>query len=98
MKTRNELIGHFMRCFEYDDENNIVDELKKIYNLNHSIYKSTEKNITNLAPFEAFNKYENATVDFTTVIVCNAFILGYEQCKKDLIEDIKKSTKKISPL
>jgi len=29
MKNRNELIGHFMRCIEYDDENNIVDELKK---------------------------------------------------------------------
>ncbi len=94
MKTKNELIGHFMRCVEYDDKNNIVDELKKIYNLSRSIYKSAEKNITNLVPFEAFNKYENATVDLMTVIACNAFILGYEQCKKDLIEDINKSTKK----
>lgn len=94
MKTRNELIGHFMRCIEYDDENNIVDELKKIYSLSHSIYKNAEKNITNLVSFEDFNKYENAAVDLTTAIVCNAFILGYEQCKKDLIEDINKSTKK----
>ena len=94
MKTRNELIGHFMRCIEYDDENNIVDELKKIYSLNHSNYKNAEKTITDLVSFEDFNKYENATVDFTTVIVCNAFILGYEQCKKDLIEEINKSTKK----
>lgn len=94
MKTKNELIGHFMRCFEYDDENNIVDELKKIYNLSHSIYKNAEKNIKNLVPFEDFNKYDNATVDLMTVIACNAFILGYEQCKKDLIEDINKSTKK----
>lgn len=94
MKTRNELIGHFMRCIEYDDENNIVDELKKIYSLNHSNYKNAEKTITDLVSFEDFSKYENATVDFTTVIVCNAFILGYEQCKKDFIEDINKSTKK----
>ena len=33
MKTRNELIGHFMRCVEYDDENNIVNELRKKYNV-----------------------------------------------------------------
>ena len=94
MKTKNELIGYFMRCFEYEDENNIVDELKKIYSLSHSIYKSAEKNIKNLVPFEYFNKYDNAAVDLMTVIACNAFILGYEQCKKDLIEDINKSTKK----
>lgn len=94
MKTKNELIGHFMRCIEYDDENNIVDELKKIYSLSHSIYKSAEKNIKNLVPFEDFNKYDNAAVDLMTVIACNSFILGYEQCKKDLIEDINKSTKK----
>lgn len=94
MKTRNELIGYFMRCIEYDDENNIVDGLKKIYSLNHSNYKNAEKTITDLVSFEDFSKYENATVDFTTVIVCNAFILGYEQCKKDFIEDINKSTKK----
>lgn len=91
MKNRNELIGHFMRCVEYDDKNNIVDELKKIYNLSHSIYKSAEKNIKNLVPFEDFNKYENATVDLTTAIVCNAFILGYEQCKRDFIENIENS-------
>ena len=94
MKTRNELIGHFMRCIEYDDENNIVDELKEEYNANHSDYIQAEKRITELLSFEDFSKYENATVEFTTVIVCNAFILGYEQCKKDLIEEINKSTKK----
>ena len=91
MKTKNELIGHFMRCIEYDDKNNIVDELKKIYNLSHSIYKNTEKNIKNLVPFEDFNKYENATVDLMTVIACNAFILGYEQCKRNFIENIENS-------
>lgn len=89
MKTKNELIGHFMRCFEYDDENNIVDELKKIYSLSHSIYKNAEKNIKNLVHFEDFNKYDNATVDLMTVIACNAFILGYEQCKRDFIENIE---------
>lgn len=94
MKTRNELIGHFMRCIEYDDENNIVDELRKKYNVNYSNYLKTQQIITDLVSFEDFSKYENATVDFTTVIVCNAFILGYEQCKKDFIEDINKSTKK----
>lgn len=94
MKNRNELIGHFMRCIEYDDEKNIVDGLKKIYSLNHSTYKNAEKNIKKMVSFEDFNKYENAVVDLTTAIVCNAFILGYEQCKKDLIEDINKSTKK----
>ena len=101
MKNRNELIGHFMRCIEYDDKNNIVDELKKIYNLSHSIYKSTEKNIKNLVPFEDFDKYDNATIDLMTVIACNAFILGYEQCKRDFIENIENSensAKKISPL
>ena len=97
MKTRNELIGHFMRCIEYDDENNIVDELRKKYNVNYSNYLKTQQIITDLVSFEDFSKYENATVDLTTIIVCNAFILGYEQCKKDLIEDINKSTKN-SPL
>ena len=94
MKNRNELIGHFMRCFEYDYENNIVNELKIKYNVNYSNYLKTQQIITDLVSFEDFSKYENATVDLTTVIVCNAFILGYEQCKKDLIEDINKSTKK----
>lgn len=94
MKTRNELIGHFMRCFEYDDKNNIVDELRKKYNVNYSNYLKTQQIITDLVSFEDFSKYENSTVDLTTIIVCNAFILGYEQCKKDFIEDINKSTKK----
>jgi len=94
MKTRNELIEHFMLCIEYDDENNIVDEFKEEYNANHSDYIQAEKRIKELLSFEDFSEYEHATVDFTTVIVCNAFILGYEQCKKDLIEDINKSTKK----
>lgn len=86
-----------MRCIEYDDKNNIVDELKEEYNANRSDYIQAEKRIAELLPFEDFSKYENATVDFTTVIVCNAFILGYEQCKRDFIEDIKNSTKN-SPL
>lgn len=94
MKNRNELIEHFMLCIEYDDENNIVDEFKEEYNANRSDYIQAEKRIAELLPFEDFSEYDRATVDFTTVIVCNAFILGYEQCKKDLIEDINKSTKK----
>ena len=94
MKTRNELIEHFMLCIEYDDENNIVDEIKEEYNANHSDYIQAEKRIKELLSFEDFSEYEHTMVDFTTVIVCNAFILGYEQCKKDLIEEINKSTKK----
>lgn len=93
MKTRNELIGHFMRCVEYDDENNIVNELRKKYNVNYSNYLKTQQIITDLVSSEDFNKYENATVDFTTIIVCNAFILGYEQCKKDILKHTNGTTK-----
>ena len=94
MKTRNELIEYFMQCLEYDDKNKIVDELKEEYNANHSKYMQAEKVITDLVSFEDFDKYENATIDLTTIIVCNAFILGYEQCKKDFIENINGKTKK----
>ena len=92
MKTRNELIEYFIDSLEY--ENNIVDELKEEYNTTHSDYKRAEKRIAGLLSFEDFDDYDTITTDLTTIIVCNAFILGYEQCKKDLIEDIKKSTKK----
>ena len=93
MKTRNESIEYFMQCLEYDDKNKIVDELKEEYNANHSKYMQAEKVITGLVSFEDFDKYENATIDLTTIIVCNAFILGYEQCKKDFIENINGKTK-----
>ena len=94
MKTRNELIEYFMQCLEYDDKKKIVDELKEKYNVNHSEYMQAEKVITDLVSFEDFNKYENATIDLTTIIVCNAFILGYEQCKKDILNHINGTTKK----
>lgn len=92
MKNRNKLIEYFTDFLEY--ENNIVDELKEEYNATYSDYKRAEKRITGVLSFEVFDKYDTVTTDLTTVIACNAFILGYEQCKKDLIEDIKKSTKK----
>lgn len=94
MKTRNELIEYFMQCLEYDDKNKIVDELKDEYNAKHSEYMQAEKVITDLVSFEDLNKYENATIDLTTIIVCNAFILGYEQCKKDILNHINGTTKK----
>lgn len=94
MKTRNELIGHFMRCIEYYDKNNIVNELRKKYNVNYSNYLKTQQIIMDLVSFEDFDEYENATIDLTTIIVCNAFILGYEQCKKDILNHINGTTKK----
>lgn len=93
MKNRNELIEYFMESLEYDDMNNIVDELKEEYNANHSDYMQAEKRITGLLSFEDFDKYENATIDLTTIIVCNAFILGYEQCKKEILNHINGTTK-----
>ena len=72
----------------------IVDELKEDYNATNAKYMRAEKLIRALLLFEDFDDYDTATTDLTTIMVCNAFILGYEQCKRDVIEDIKKSTKK----
>ena len=94
MKIRDELIEYFMDSLDYEDINNIVDELKEEYNANHSDYMQAEKRIAGLLSFEDFDNYDTATTYLTTIIVCNAFILGYEQCKRDFIEDIKNSTKK----
>ena len=93
MKNRNELIEYFMQSLEYDNKNSIIDELKEEYNTNHSDYMQAEKRITDLLSFEDFDKYENATIDLTTIIVCNAFILGYEQCKKEILNHINGTTK-----
>ena len=89
MKTRDELIEYFMDSLEYGDKNNIVDE----YNADYSEYIRAEKIITGLLPFEDFDNYDTATTDLTTIIVCNAFILGYEQCKKDILNHINGTTK-----
>ena len=94
MKTRDELIEYFMDSLEYGDKNNIVDELKEEYNADYSEYIRAEKRITGLLPFEDFDNYDTATTDLTTIIVCNAFILGYEQCKKDILNHINRTTKK----
>lgn len=94
MKNRDELIEYFTDSLEYDDANDIVDELKEEYNATNAKYMRAEKMIRALLLFEDFDDYDTATTDLTTIMVCNAFIIGYEQCKKDLIEDIKKSTKK----
>ena len=94
MKTRYELIDYFMQSLVYDDKNNIVDELKREYNANDSEYMQAEKKITNLVPIKDFNEYETATINLTTILVCNAFILGYEQCKKDILNHINGTTKK----
>lgn len=94
MKTRYELIDYFMQSLVYDDKNNIVDELKREYNANDSEYMQAEEKITKLVPLEDFDEYDTARSNLTTVIVCNAFIQGYEQCKKDIIKDIKGTTKK----
>lgn len=53
-----------------------------------------ERLVRALLLFEDFDNYDTAMTDLTTIMICNAFILGYEQCKRDVIEDIKKSTKK----
>lgn len=93
MKTRDELIEYFMDSLEYEDKNNIVDELKEEYNAIHSDYMQAEKNITGLLSFEDFDTYDTTTTDLTTILVCNAFILGYEQCKKDILNYINGTTK-----
>ena len=94
MKNRDELIEYFTDSLEYDDANDIVDELKEEYNATNSEYMRAEKRVRALLLFEDFDDYDTAATDLTTIMICNAFILGYEQCKRDVIEDIKKSTKK----
>lgn len=94
MKNRDELIEYFTDSLEYEDKNNIVDELKEEYNATKSEYMRAEKRVRALLLFEDFDDYDTATTDLTTIMVCNAFILGYEQCKRDVIEDMKNSTKK----
>ena len=94
MKTRYELIDYFMQSLVYDDKNNIVDELKREYNANDSEYMQAEEKNTKLVPLEDFDEYDTARSDLTTVIVCNAFIQGYEQCKKDILKHINGTTKK----
>ena len=94
MKNRDELIEYFTDSLEYEDKNNIVDELKEEYNATNSEYMLAEKRVRALLLFEDFDDYDTATTDLTTIMVCNAFILGYEQCKRDVIEDMKNSTKK----
>ena len=93
MKTRYELIEYFMDNLEFEG-NNIVDELKREYNANDSEYMQAEEKITKLVPLEDFDEYDTARSNLTTVIVCNAFIQGYEQCKKDILKHINGTTKK----
>ena len=93
MKTRNELIEYYIDNLEFE-ENNIVDELKEEYKKNRFLYLLAEGVIQNLVSFEEFDAYDTATTDFVTILLCNAFVLGYEQCKKDIIKDIKGTTKK----
>ncbi|WP_049555179.1 MULTISPECIES: hypothetical protein [unclassified Granulicatella] len=94
MKNRNELIEYFMDSLEYEDKKNIVDELKEEYNARNSDYMRAEKRITGLLPFEDFDNYDTAMIDLMTIIVCNAFILGYEQCKKDILNHINGTKKR----
>ena len=94
MKNRDELIEYFTDSLEYDDANDIIDELKEKYNATYSEYMRAERLVRALLLFEDFDNYDTAMTDLTTIMICNAFILGYEQCKRDVIEDIKKSTKK----
>lgn len=94
MKTRNELIEYFMESLEYDDMNIIVDELKEEYKENHFRYSLAEGVLRILVSFEEFDAYDTTTTDFMTILLCNTFVLGYEQCKKDIIKDIKGTTKK----
>ena len=93
MKTRNELIEYFMDHLELV-ENNIVDELKEEYKENHFRYSLAEGVLRILVSFEEFDAYYTTTTDFMTILLCNTFVLGYEQCKKDIIKDIKGTTKK----
>lgn len=93
MKTRNELIEYFTESLEYEDKNIIVDELKETYNDTYSNYSIAEKKITDLLPFEEFDNYDTTTTDLMTILACNAFILGYEQCKKDILKHINGTTK-----
>lgn len=94
MKTRNELIEYFTDSLECDDANNIVDELKEEYIAIQSDYRKAEKRLTGLLSFEDFDNYDTTMTDLTTITCCNAFILGYEQCKRDFIENIENSAKK----
>ena len=93
MKTRNELIEYFMDHLELV-ENNIVDELQEEYKENHFRYSLAEGVLRILVSFEEFDAYDTTTTDFMTILLCNTFVLGYEQCKKDIIKDIKGTTKK----
>ena len=93
MKTRNELIEYFMDHLELV-ENNIVDELKEEYKENHFRYSLAEGVLRILVSFEEFDAYDTTTTDFMTILLCNTFVLGYEQCKEDIIKDIKGTTKK----
>ena len=94
MKTRNELIEYFMESLEYDDMNIIVDELKEEYKENYFRYSLAEKVLRNLVSFEEFDAYDTATTYFMTILLCNTFVLGYEQCKKDFLDTINGTTKK----
>ena len=93
MKTRNELIEYFMDNLEFE-ENNIVDELKEEYNKNYFRWVLAEAVLQNLVSFKEFDAYDTKMTDFVTILLCNTFVLGYEQCKKDIIKDIKGTTKK----
>lgn len=93
MKTRNELIEYFMDNLEFEG-NNIVDELKEEYEKNYFISTLAERRLRDFVSFEEFDAYDTKTSEFVTILLCNTFILGYEQCKKDIIKDIKGTTKK----
>lgn len=92
MKNRNELIEYYMDSLEFEE--NIVDELKEEYKKNYFLHSFAEEVIRNVVSFEMFDVYDTATTDFVTILLCNTFILGYEQCKQDIIKDIKVTTKK----
>lgn len=93
MKNRNELIEYFMDNLEFDG-NNIVYELKEDYQKESFLYLLAEGVLRDSISFEEFDDYDTAATNFMNVLLCNTFILGYEQCKKDILKHINGTIKK----
>lgn len=92
MKNRNELIEYFMDNLEFE-ENDIIDELKEEYKKNYCLYTLAEEVLRGLVSFEEFDDYDTKTTYFMTILLCNTFVVGYEQCKNDILNHINGTTK-----
>lgn len=82
------LVDYFMENVDPDGIENMILELSLEYGSRTLDFQKLEQNIIRQLSHKDFDEYDSLRTYLTVLELCNSYVLGYEQCKKDLLKNM----------